>query len=515
MKIKYWALISATVFFLTGCTNTAKPVMENNTNTSSAMFMEEISSSPAEETLPSFTGEKLVYIDQRVFPNNKPCQSISIIEQGAGQPKLLIKVSEHEEFYFDPPALEYPKSINEIYFTDLNGDGVEEIIAVCMVGYYPGIYIIDIANHSYLVPPYTCNTAVGITYEVYSVDENHIQIKGGNFDSIVGLSYNEIWEWNANPDTSKENLLEPYREKGKKIGSDMEVISEPIEVINYNNQNCLKLTQRLRGLEYSVHLGYMETIISWDTNGETHIEHAEYIKQPIYLDKKIFENNNSCQSISIIKQGTGNPRLSIKVTEDETFYLDPPLPQYPHSFDEIFFTDLNGDNIDELVVICFLGECYQGIYIIDTANHSYLVPPYVNDMVFSVGVEYNIYSVDENHIQIKNKDFDAIIDLSYYEIWEWNGNPDISKKEEYFKPYREIGKQIGSASPIAYQSVETVTYNNHNCLKLIQRLCGPWGQFDHLGYMETIISWDTNGEFHIESITYLKRPPMGTDDPRI
>ena len=293
MKIKYWALISATVFFLTGCTNTAKPVMENNTNTSAVMFMEEISSSPAEETLPSFTGEKLVYIDQRVFPNNKPCQSISIIEQGAGQPKLLIKVSEHEEFYFDPPALEYPKSINEIYFTDLNGDGVEEIIAVCMVGYYPGIYIIDIANHSYLVPPY------------------------------------------------------------------------------------------------------------------------------------------------------------------------------------------------------------------------------VNDTDFSVGVEYNIYSVDENHIQIKNKDFNAIVNLSYHEIWEWNGNPDISKKEEYFKPYREIGKQIGSASPIAYQSVKAVTYNNHNCLKLIQRLCGPWGQFDHLGYMETIISWDTDGEFHIESITYLKRPPMGTDDPRI
>ena len=112
MKIKYWALISATVFFLTGCTNTAKPVMENNTNTSAAMFMEEISSSPAEETLPSFTGEKLVYIDQRVFPNNKPCQSISIIEQGAGQPKLLIKVSEHEEFYFDPPALEYGRILS-------------------------------------------------------------------------------------------------------------------------------------------------------------------------------------------------------------------------------------------------------------------------------------------------------------------------------------------------------------------------------------------------------------------
>ncbi len=460
----------------------------------------------------SYQSEKEGSSDMKIvtiLDKNNSCKNISIIDEGTERPKLSIVVNAKEEFYFDPPESHYVKYIDEIYFSDLNGDGVDEVIVVCSLkeGNY-GIYIIDTANHSYLIPPYINETdfTVGIEYHVYSVDENHIHIKGENFDNIVDLSFDEIWDWNYDPEITKENFFQPYQQKGAKIGGTNAVGLDSIETVNYNNQNCIKFREPLNcPWHWYGHLGYMEIIISWDSNGEYHIEKTEYIKQPLAIERKILKSDKPCQSISITRQGVNQPRILITVSDNEHFYLDPPPLQYPSSINELLFTDLNEDGVQEIIAECFLGGSYPGIYIIDIANRSYLIPPYTNDTDYTAGIKYTIYSVDENHIQIKGATYDNIIEILEDEVQDWSFFLDMTK-EEYIQPYRETGKLIGHSEPVGFHGTEIISYNNRNCLKFSQILHGPWGRAECLGCMETIISWNANGEYTIENIEYYKEP---------
>ncbi len=509
MKRKYFITMAITLFILTGCSNTTTPTVINDTSAFVPSSTEESSSSYdlMEESIPSSVKDDLVCLDQKILENNNSCQSISIIQQGTEQPQLLIKATDNEEFSFTPPKLHYPKYLDELYFTDLNEDGTDEVIAVCfLTGGNIGIYIIDIANQTFLTPPYINETdaTVGIEYNVYSVDDNHVQIKGESFDEIIDLSLDEIWNWNYDTNLSEEEYFQLYQGKGPIIGSSDGVGYNSIEVVNYNNRNCLKLREQLCCPWYWYgHLGYMETIVSWDKNGEFHIENMEYLKHPLYIDRIVFESNSPCQSISIIKEGIKQPKLFIKVTDNEEFYFDPPELHYPMSFNQVSFTDLNGDGVDEAVVECFLGGSFPGIYILDIVNHSYLTPPYAANMDY---IQYTIYAVDENHIQIKGEIFDSIIELTSDENWSWNTYPNMTK-EEYIRPYQETGRVIGGTSSASHFGIELVTYNNRNCLKFIQVLRGPWSTSDYLGCMETIVSWNKNGEFNIENAEYLKTLP--------
>ena len=81
----------------TGCVNTTSSEIGNE--------IDILVSTSIEETISS-TKEELVCLDQRVFENGEPIQSISIIQKGSEQPRLLIKVTDKEEFYFDPPEQE-------------------------------------------------------------------------------------------------------------------------------------------------------------------------------------------------------------------------------------------------------------------------------------------------------------------------------------------------------------------------------------------------------------------------
>ena len=291
MKRKNLMITTMITLIFTGCVNTTSSEIGNE--------IDILVSTSIEETISS-TKEELVCLDQRVFENGEPIQSISIIQKGSEQPRLLIKVTDKEEFYFDPPEQEYPKFFLNVYFADLNQDGIEEVVVSCFMGYYPGIYIIDIANHSYLIPPYATENgdpgSLGIRYKVYAVDEEHIQIKGGDFDSIIELSYDEIWNWNHEERITREEYFARYKEEAPEIGHAVDVRYASIEIVNYNNRSCLKLIQRLCGpWSISDHLGYMETIISWNSDGEYYIENTEYVKRdPISMsESKDAENSDN------------------------------------------------------------------------------------------------------------------------------------------------------------------------------------------------------------------------------
>lgn len=298
MKRKSLIITTMIVCIFTGCTKTTNSEIENEIDTFISTSIEEISASSVsiEETLSSST-EEVVCLDQKIFENGEPIQSISLLQKGSEQPRLFVKITDKEEVYFDFFENAYPHYFLNIYFADLNQDGIEEVIVECSMGYFPAILIIDVANLSYLDPPYIVEApGLGIKYKVYAVDEEHVQIKGGDFDSIIELSYDEIWDWNNDGIQTKEEYFARYKEEAPEIGFAEEVSYSGIEVVNYNNRSCLKLKQYLCGAwGKNDYLGLMETIVSWDSDGEYHIENVEYLKKaPFSMSKS--EDKESSES---------------------------------------------------------------------------------------------------------------------------------------------------------------------------------------------------------------------------
>lgn len=228
-------------------------------------------------------------------------------------------------------------------------------------------------------------------------------------------------------------------------------------------------------------------------------ETTEYIYTVALEESEIYE------SISVIQEpGMTNQKFEVKLHSGNSIYLEEPAGLYVCSITPIAVKDLNGDGAEEIALICGQIAFYQGMYVIDVKNECFLDFPYV-DEGYMPSVEYDVYAVDSEHIRVVSTEFeyDEIVELSYDELYEMNDMSECSEDvQKAFKEtfYVEEGTNIGGGSEAS--QLEWIEHEGKGCLLLAQLL--GYGRQNHLGWMETIISWDETGAYHIEKANYVK-----------
>lgn len=243
-----------------------------------------------------FPVEQNIVMDKEFFDDSDAYESISLV-QGQDEAHMLfvVRTVEGETLTFDAPEDEYIWGLNYVYLADLNGDGADEIvIEYAQTAYYFGACILDVVNQCFLEVPYESqgSYAVGVNYDVLAVDENSFEITNEDtgYDEIVGVGYTELFEMNhvdTDADTfddlemRKKKLLDAlrgYGDDGPRIGASMEM--SHIYIVEYEGRECLAIWQNLMvsALGRNSSMGHVETVLSYDSQGNYHIVKQRYVK---------------------------------------------------------------------------------------------------------------------------------------------------------------------------------------------------------------------------------------------
>ncbi len=240
--------------------------------------------------------KKEILIAEQYLQDKKVCKRLGIVQYDAENDlrKFLVEMEDGRTFYIDIPQGEYPEEFTELLYADLDGDGTEEMICICwQSNYYAGIYIVNVEQKELMTMPHMNDDglnegAVGSSYDFFVEDEEHVQIKGMDYEEIIELTYDEILKarytteyYNKMSEEEKEEYLKPYKvDKGSWVGYALETGYDYVEVVEYNNKVCLQLRQPCVGAwgradSLSV---FVDTVVSWNKKGDYQVEKVNVIK---------------------------------------------------------------------------------------------------------------------------------------------------------------------------------------------------------------------------------------------
>lgn len=217
----------------------------------------------------------------------------------------------------------------------------------------------------------------------------------------------------------------------------------------------------------------------------------------------------------IVEFSTDNPHLPCKniyVTVDEdslpintlfvTLWDDRelafPLPVTQNSYldlNSVDFANLDEDAEQEIIVSCWFGFFYMGIYVLDITTESLLPVPTLTPTDDLPGVDYEVTNDSYKTMTIKNDltgfseevALEEILTSRYAEI-----KPHVDFSEnDYKKAYTADSCHVSYWN--GYCSIETI--DEQDCLVLQQVINGAWGKNDTIGFVETSMRWDENGEY--------------------
>ena len=234
----------------------------------------------------------------------------------------------------------------------------------------------------------------------------------------------------------------------------------------------------------------------------------------IVMDKKFFDDSDAYESISLVQgQDEAHMLFVVQTVDGKTLVFDAPENEYIWGLNHVYPADLNGDGADEIVIEYAPTAYYFGAYIIDVVNQCIPEVPYKSQGSYAVGVNYDVLPVDENSFEITNEDtgYDEIVNVGYTELFEMN---DIDTYDD-----QEMGKKklsdalhgrgfyssaiIGGSADMSH--IYIVEYDGRECLAIWQNLVlYELGKNSTMGHMETVLSYDSRGNYHIEKQTYVK-----------
>lgn len=218
-------------------------------------------------------------------------------------------------------------------------------------------------------------------------------------------------------------------------------------------------------------------------------EEAPAAEQNIVMDEVFFYDSDTYESISLVQgQDEAHMLFAVRAVEGETLIFNAPEYEYIWGLNYVYLADLNSDGADEIVIECAQTAYYFGAYIIDVANQCFLEVPHESPDSYVVGINYDVLPVDENSFEITNEDtgYDEIVDIGYTEFFEMN-----------------VSTIIGGSADMSH--IYIVEYDGRECLAIWQNLVlYELGNNSTMGSMETVLSYDSQGNYHIEKQRYVK-----------
>lgn len=246
-------------------------------------------------------------------------------------------------------------------------------------------------------------------------------------------------------------------------------------------------------------------------------EEASPVEQNIVMDEEFFDDSDAYESISLVQgQDEAHMLFVVRTVEGETLTFDAPEDEYITYFNHVYLADLNGDGADEIVVECSQMAYYFGAYIIDVAGQCFLEVPHTSQDSYEVGVNYDVLAVDENSFEITNEDtgYDEIVGVGYTELFEMNhvdidadtfDDLEMRKKKllDALRGYGDDGPRIGASMEMSH--IYIVEYEGRECLAIWQNLMvSALGRNSSMGHVETVLSYDSQGNYHIVKQRYVK-----------
>lgn len=240
------------------------------------------------------------------------------------------------------------------------------------------------------------------------------------------------------------------------------------------------------------------TNISNTITAETSVSEPETCNS--ILDIKDFSDDNPqlpCKSVHVTADEHGNPVNTLFVTLWNDEVLSFPLPVEDNSclkLNSVDFADLDGDDEEEIIVSCWYGFYYMSIYMLDTASNSLLPVPYLSDEESLTGVEYEAHNKGCDVLTINNDATGFFEQIDLNKILTDNYNRDKECVSYSEKDYKQ--EYVNSDSCYVSQWTGRYwleMYEGQECLILEQPVTGARGKNDILGFIETGINWDEEG----------------------
>ncbi len=232
---------------------------------------------------------------------------------------------------------------------------------------------------------------------------------------------------------------------------------------------------------------------------ETVAIETKYIHTAELIDSEVYK------SLSVIQEPDVNHQyFEVEKKSGEKVRLKEPAGLEVWSVATPIVADFDGDGADEIAFMCGQTAYYQGVYMIDVDEERFLEFPYeVGSYV--PRPDYEVYAEDATHIRVKAVDgtFEEVALLSSVEVFEMNhvgDGPIEEQKRLEQKLFAEKGTLIAGSSEVSY--ISRTSYQGKDCLLLLQPLA--LGRNTCFGWIETILSWDETGVYHVEMSNYMK-----------
>ena len=150
----------------------------------------------------------------------------------------------------------------------------------------------------------------------------------------------------------------------------------------------------------------------------------------------------------------------------------------------------------EIIVSCWFGFYYMGIYVLDISSNTFLPVPVLADTEELPGVDYQVTNNSYQTMTIFNDKTGFSEKINLEEILTANyakKKPYISYSEDEYK--NAYNSSDSDSCYVTYWSgrYSIEMYEEQECLVLEQPITGAWGRNDGIGFVETGMRWNEEG----------------------
>jgi hypothetical protein len=487
------------------------------------------------------------------FEEDAPYQNIFMLNNVSRY--IVVTLSNQDTMVFTLPKDQYISDFLKILLADLDQDGYEEVIAYCVQSKTnQGIlHILNIATGMLMETPFMAAPASnddatpkaqsvgGVNYRVLSYDSRHFRLKSASplYETIGSLSASYIHDRNYSIDTalSKDDYLLPNDELNEtEIGTVMGISGSSTDGFGIEIRNgipCVTIRQQVLGSWGNGYwLGTIDSVLSWKTDGTFDITEAIFQEATAdTVDRWAFDSSSPYEAITIERYPDDllpvwwSQFVVITRDQQEIAFLVPGEMKVL-AFDRVITSDFNGDGSVDIAVSYSPIAYTSGVCVLDVQN-GFLSFPSLADPEFSLdspdafppGLPYEVVSGGDDTLTLSCNKLNLTVTIPLT-LEELAASQDLSildstgtlTAKEYLRPYRQpkgTPIQGGSgASYVDYQSLEAVTIDNRQCLRFRQPILGAWGQNDCLGYVDSVLTWDAQGNYEVIQANYVPKKPL-------
>jgi hypothetical protein len=459
-------------------------------------------------------------IDQITLEENGITQVINLASQKVGDGTILFFMTLGESELRH--VIQTKQKLTQILdgtLADINNDGVEDLAVLCKTDSAVNeLYLWNGKTNQMLAIPalHDQNGGSGIPYQILSNDGRSVYITEDsiNYQKIFPISNTDIARANtengyfqdpiANISVSKEDYLQKYTvSKGAEIGKAGYILD--LYPIDINGKVALHITQELYGNWLTDSLGEMESVISWDENGNWRLLESGYRSRVVSLS---FVPDSFIQDVycavkeKLLWEQTDMNHIYISLVDGKEVSYQLAENVYLDSFLDYAVADFNGDGHNDLLIQCTMGSAWF-LYVIDIWNQQMLTVPSLYEGGPS-GIPYEILSVDSKNIRVSlpSQEYDKILPICHQDIMQVDNDISARMTEKEYLSYYDVpvGEPIGRMDEISYW--EIIQNNKQTYLKIDQLVHGPWGNTSRIGIITSTIQWDKENRYRLISTVF-------------